>query len=122
MDVFSFPMSDPSLTSLLLSTAAVAAAVGALVSAGVAALSDWRERVSRRKELLLSLAVDTANREITNFLKMIELTGVDRTLYPTVVMARWHQKQLKQLFDKEQLSDDLEKEFTDFIHKSHKTL
>lgn len=115
-------MSDPSLTSLLLSTAAVAAAVGALVSAGVAALSDWRERVSRRKELLLSLAVDTANREITNFLKMIELTGVDRTLYPTVVMARWHQKQLKQLFDKEQLSDDLEKEFTDFIHKSHKTL
>lgn len=53
---------------------------------------------------------------------MIELTGVDRTLYPTVVMARWHQKQLKQLFDKEQLSDDLEKEFTDFIHKSHKTL
>ena len=69
MDVFSFPMSDPSLTSLLLSTAAVAAAVGALVSAGIAALSDWRERVSRRKELLLSLAVDTANREITKFLE-----------------------------------------------------
>jgi hypothetical protein len=111
-------VSTPSLVSLLLSSAAI----GALVSAGIAALSSWRERVSRRKELLLSLCVQMAIAVIETHIKTVEMSGENAQLYPTVVMARWHQKQLKGLFDKEHLTDDLEKDFSDFIHKSHKDL
>ena len=57
-----------------------------------------------------------------NYIKQVEMSGEERSLYPTVVMTRWYQKQLANLFRKEQLKEDLENEFSDFIHKPHKDL
>jgi hypothetical protein len=115
-------MNNPSLTSIVLSTAVIAAAIGALVSAGIASWSNWRERVSRKKELLLTLSVQMAIAVIESHIKTVELSGEERMLFPTVVVARWHHKQLKLLFQTERLDDDLERRFSDFINKPHDTL
>ena len=95
------------------------AVVGALVSATISAISSWRERKARQREMLLTLAVQMANCVIDSQLKTIELSQENRSLVPHVVMARWHHKQLKLLFRQEKLSDDLEKNFIDFINKPH---
>jgi hypothetical protein len=39
-----------------------------------------------------------------------------------LAISSWHHRRLKKRFDKEHLTDDLEKDFSDFIHQSHKDL
>jgi hypothetical protein len=50
-------MDKTQLTAVFLSSAAI----GALVSAGITALSQWRERKSRREEVLLEKAIGLAD-------------------------------------------------------------
>jgi hypothetical protein len=95
------------------------AVIGALTSAIILAISNWRDRRTRQREMLLTLAVQMTNSVIDSHLKTIELSGESRSLFPHVVMARWHHKQLKLLFRHEKLSDHLEKQFSDFINKPH---
>jgi len=35
-----------------------------------------------------------------------------------LAIASWQHRLLKKLFDKEHLTDDLERDFSDFVHKS----
>jgi hypothetical protein len=111
-----------SITSLVLSTAVLAAFIGASVSAIITIWSGWRERVARRKELLVTLSVQMAIAVTESHMKTVELTRQDRDICPTIVQARWHHRQLKTLFKTDQLDDDLEKRFSEYINKPHDTL
>jgi hypothetical protein len=105
-------MSTSSLVSLLLGSAAI----GALVSSGIAALSGWRERIARKKELLLSLSVQMAIADDVAYFKMSDSNPNLKGL-PIGVMARINQGQLKLLFDKGKLSTSLEEKYADRIQR-----
>jgi hypothetical protein len=111
-----------SITSLVLSTAVIAASISALVSVLIAVWSGWRERAARRKELLLTLSVQMAIAVTESHMKTVELTRQDRDICPTIVQTRWHHRQLKRLLKTDQLDDDLEKRFSEYINKPHDTL
>jgi hypothetical protein len=113
---------NPPITSLVLSTAVIAASISALVSVITAVWSGWRERAARRKELLLTLSVQISIAVIESHMETIKLSGESRELYPTIVLARWHHRQLKLLFKTDRLDDDLENRFGDVINKPHDTL
>jgi hypothetical protein len=98
------------------------AAIGALVSSAFTFIGQWRERKSRQKELLLSTAVDLAYKERDQVLKALQAAGQKGSLFPTIVTARWYHRQLESLFQTGRISDDMEKEFHDFINKSHTEL
>jgi hypothetical protein len=114
--------SNPPIALLVLSTAVIAATIGALVSVIIAVWSGWRERVARKRELLLKLSVQMAETPVKNIIKGVELSGVAQSADPPIVQARWHHRQLKLLFETDRLDDDLEKRFCDFINKPHSTL
>jgi hypothetical protein len=97
------------------------AAIGALVSASMTAFTQWQDRKARQRELIFSKSVEMANTETDRFLKMIEMKG-EGALYPTIVTARWYHKQLTRLFAEGKIADDLEKDFGDYINKSHKDI
>lgn len=109
---------QPSLTLTILGSAAI----GALVSSIITALSQWRERASRKRELLVSKSIEMAHKHTDNSLRILERNGKSGELYPDVVLARWYHKQLTRLFDEGKVADDLERDFTDFINLSHKEI
>jgi hypothetical protein len=77
------------------------AVVGALVSSLVFAVSQWRERVARRKELLLKFSVDLAKVYVG---RVASLKG-NSTLMEMAVVPRFH-KMLIEVFETGELSDD----------------
>jgi hypothetical protein len=77
------------------------AVVGALVSSLVFAVSQWRERVARRKELLLKFSVDLAKVYVG---RVASLKG-NSTLMEMAVVPRFH-KMLIEVCETGELSDD----------------
>jgi hypothetical protein len=109
---------QPSLTLTILGSAAI----GALVSSLITALSQWRERSSRKRELLVSKSIEMAHKWTDNSMRILEHTGKSGDLYPDVVLARWYHRQLTRLFNEGKIADDLEEDFSDFINISHREL
>jgi hypothetical protein len=77
------------------------AAVGALVSSIIIFVSQWRERVARRKELLLKFSVDLAKVYVG---RVASLKG-NSTLMEMAVVPRFH-KMLIEVFETGELSDE----------------
>jgi hypothetical protein len=77
------------------------AVVGALFSSLVIALSQWRERVARRKELLLNFSVDLAKVYVG---RVASMKG-NSTLLEMAVIPRFHEM-LTQIFENGELSDE----------------
>jgi hypothetical protein len=107
-------MDKTQIITLLLSSAAI----GALVSAGLTAFTQWRERVARQRELLLSKSIDMAQKTTDLLFKIGQETG-GGLLYPEIVTTRWYHRQLTLLFKSGKIGADLEKEFSDYISGSH---
>ena len=93
------------------------AVIGALISAGITALSQWRERIARQNELILSKSVELAMKHTEVRMKMAE--GMQRSvdIIPEIVIARFYHRQLTRLFTKHRISTDMEKEFYEVIHR-----
>ena len=94
-----------------------ATGIGALLSASVLAVSQWRERVSRQNELILSKSVELAMKHTDVRMKMAEGMGASVDIYPEIVIARFYHRQLKRLLSKHRISTDMEKEFYEIIHR-----
>ena len=107
-------MDKTRIITLLLSSAAI----GALVSAGLTAFSQWRERVARERELLLSKSIDMAQKTTDLLFKIGQESGGGQ-LYPEIVTARWYHRQLTLLFKTGKIGADLEREFSDYISQPH---
>jgi hypothetical protein len=101
--------------TLLLSSAAI----GALVSAGLTALSQWRERVARYRELLLTKSIEMAQKTTE---LLIAQSAPGSLFHPEIVTARWYHRQLASLFKTGKLDADLEKEFAEYINEPHSLL
>lgn len=106
-------MDKTQIITLLLSSAAI----GALVSAGLTAFSQWRERLARQNELILSKSVELAMKHTEVRLKMAEGMKAKADIYPEIVIARFYHRQLKRLLHKHLLSSDMETEFYEVIHR-----
>lgn len=104
------------LILLLLSTAGVSA----LFTTGITAWSAFRERTARRQEMLLTAAIAMANQESQLLLQIGQASAeqTDMKMYPFIVMARWHHRQLTLLLKKGRLSDDLEKTYEEYIEQN----
>jgi len=63
------------------------AAVGALVSSFITAVAQWRERVSRQKELLFTMCVELAKTKTELLMKVAADTEATATLADYAVYA-----------------------------------
>jgi len=86
-------MPNPSITSLILGSAAV----GALVSSGMTLLGQWRERKARRDELLLVEANKLAMAHHAAALKIAEMTRQDRFIPEHVKLTHTYYVGLRSL-------------------------
>ncbi len=106
------------VTSAQLIFALVAStSIGGIVTGSILALSQWRERKSRQNELILSKSVELALKHTETRMKMAEGSGSNVDIFPEIVIVRFYHRQLKRLFSKERISTDMEKEFSDVIHR-----
>jgi hypothetical protein len=93
------------------------AGIGAVVTGSLLAFSQWRERISRQNELILSKSVELAMKHTEVRMKMAEGMGRSVDIVPEIVIARFYHRQLTRLFNKHQISSDMEKEFYEIIHR-----
>jgi hypothetical protein len=106
-------MDKTQIVSLLVGSAVI----GVLVSAGITALSQWRERIARQNELILSKSVELAMKHTEVRMKMAEGMQTSVDVIPEIVIARFFPRQLTRLFTKHRISTDMEKEFYEAIHR-----
>lgn len=92
-------------------TVLTSAAVGALVSALVHAISAWRERTARRKELLLTKSIELAIRRNDLLMKAAEQTREEVPLYDTPSLAEVYFYWLGHLMDKGRLPKEAPNRF-----------
>jgi hypothetical protein len=100
-----------SYASLILGSAAI----GALVSSLFTLLSSTFERRSRRRELLLSKAIDLAELQVKLLQDAATAGGSTARIYPYIVYVRWYHKQLTQLHFNGKVSHSLEEKYREFI-------
>jgi hypothetical protein len=100
------------VTEILLDGAAVwpliltSAGVGALVSSGVTLIGQYLERRARRKELLLSKAIELAEARTQLVLRLVEKTGKPGTFQDAVILAEGYYQWLLHLLSHGRLPDD----------------
>jgi hypothetical protein len=82
------------------------AAIGALVSAIVTGVGQWRERHARRRELLLVQSIELARSRTRMMIDIAEKTGRPLTLIDDVIVAANYHKLLSHLFDHGHLPPD----------------
>jgi len=83
------------------------AAVGALVSSIVSGIAQWRERKSRREELLLAKAMELAHHRYEATEKLAAATpGKIFFVRDHVVMTEQYYQWLKHLMEHDRLPDD----------------
>src|SRR5260221_4226688 len=82
------------------------AAIGALVSSLVAEIGKWRERKSRREELLLKEAVRMGKINMDVALEIARAGGRATTIVPLIEMTASYHRFLKHLLDTGKLPDD----------------
>jgi hypothetical protein len=85
------------------------AAIGALVSSGIAEIGRWRERKSRREELVLSKAIDMAHTRFSNMITILRDTQQKGNLMPEIEMAEDYHHFLKHMLEKGTLPPDYER-------------
>jgi hypothetical protein len=78
------------------------AAVGALISSVITALAQWRERKSRREELLLTKAIEMAQSRVATVLQ----SGFQGKIMPEIEMAQQYHRYLKHLLEHGKLPED----------------
>lgn len=91
------------------------AAVGALVSAVVNALSAWLERSARRKELLLTKAIDLSVQRTDLVLKLSDKMGKRAEIHDTVTLAEVYFQWLRHLLDKGRLPEGAPNRFLNLL-------
>jgi hypothetical protein len=96
-----------------------AAGVGALISASILSFTQWRERVARRRELLLTKSIDMAQKTTE---LMVAQAPPGSLFHPEIVTARWYHRQLTSLFKTGRLDEHMEKEFAEYINEPHSLL
>ena len=96
-----------------------AAGIGALVSASILSFTQWRDRVARRRELLLTKSIDMAQKTTE---LLIRESPAGSFFYPEIVTARWYHRQLSLLFKTGKIDASLEKEFAAYITQPHSQL
>jgi len=101
----------PNYGSLILGSAAI----GALVSSVITFAGQALERKGRRKELLLSKAIDLAELQVASVQEIGRATGGTVSLYPYITYVRWYHRELQSLLKREKLSPVLEKQFEEFF-------
>src|ERR1700687_1113008 len=79
------------------------AAIGALVSSVITAFAQWRERKSRREELLLTKAIEMAHSRFVNVMTILKDTGQDGKLEPDLLMLEDYHKSLRHLLKHNEL-------------------
>jgi len=89
----------------MLITIVTSAAVGALASSVLSLAGQWLERRARRKELLLSKAIDLAFARRDFVMKTAEREGVSALLRDDAAMAAEYYRVLEQVMDKGTLPD-----------------
>ena len=82
------------------------AGVGAIVSAGVTFIGQVLERGARRRELLLSKAIELAQRDNDRATHLWEKTGVPAKIQDDIVSAETYFKWLDHLWKHGSLPDD----------------
>ena len=103
----------PSIWPFVISSAVV----GALVSAAITFISQLLERRARRKELLLSRAIDLAFRRTDVGMRMAEKTGRGVFVPDDVVLAAEYYKELQHVIDKGDLSAEFKAEVEESYRK-----
>jgi hypothetical protein len=106
-------MSTTQIILLLLGSAGIAALISSLINL----ISTSMDRKARHRELLMSTAVSMAQQETEHLLKLAELSGepTELDLYPLAVVVRWHHRQLVQLAETGKLTENLEKQYAEYI-------
>ena len=84
----------PSYLPLILGSAAI----GALVSSIITFAGQFLERRARKRELLLSRAIELAELHNKLIMDAANAGGKRGTFYPYIVQVRWFYKQLDQLY------------------------
>lgn len=92
--------------SSLIATIITSAGVGAFVTAGFTFMGGWFERRARRRELLLSRALDSARTRTEFNLKMADKTGETIELQDDIILAEDYFQWLSHLMDHGKLPPD----------------
>jgi hypothetical protein len=79
------------------------AAIGAIISSVISELGKWRERKSRREELLLGKAIEMAHFRFAAGIEAIKLKG--GSVIPEIEMAHNYHRWLKHLLEDGTLGD-----------------
>jgi hypothetical protein len=115
MDTSSFKVMTPYIPLILGS-----AAIGALVSSLITFFGAYLERQSRRKDLLMSKAIELAELHVKFLQQTATATGQKVTIYPYIAFVRWYHRQLTLLHSTDKISADLEKKLSNFINSDLK--
>jgi hypothetical protein len=92
------------------------AAIGALVSSLITFLGASLERRSRRKDLLMSKAIELAEMHVKFLQETASATRQKVTIYPYIGYVRWYHRQLTLLHSTDRISADLERRLNNFIN------
>jgi hypothetical protein len=79
------------------------AAIGALVSSVITVFAQWRERKSRREELLLTKAIEMAHVRFANVMTVLKDTQQGGMLEPDLLMLKDYHKSLRYLMKHNEL-------------------
>jgi hypothetical protein len=91
----------------MLTTIITSAAVGALVSAAVTLIGAALERRARRKELLLTKAIDLATDRTRTYIELAEKSGRPVGLIDNIFLAEDYYQELSLLLEKGKLSEGM---------------
>jgi hypothetical protein len=87
------------------------AAIGALVSSAIAEVGKWRERKTKREELLLTKAIEMAQVRFANMMTICKDTNTKANLQPEIEMAEDYHHYLKYLLERGTLPPDYKRNF-----------
>jgi hypothetical protein len=92
------------------------AVIGALSSAVITAFAQWRERVARKKELILKVSVELTKTYVER------LTSVSKRslAMPDLLMMSLMHKMVQELFEVGTVSDENRKKLIEFAEKAEK--
>ena len=97
----------PSLTALILGSAAV----GALVSSVITILGQFFDRIAKKKELIFTKAIEMAHDSIELIQANPQNPDGTTTIRPPIIIMRRYHRELTMLYEKGELSPRLETKF-----------
>src|ERR1017187_7505272 len=100
-------MDKKEIAVLLLSSAVI----GALFSAAITAFAQWRERVARKKELILKVSVDLTKTYVERLTSVSKQFGI----VPEFPLLSLIHKMVQELFDNGAMSDKNMEKLSAFV-------